>query len=110
MADGDTTTLARTRPDAGPALEPLPPRLGARPGLNPDEFREAFGEDLTAILNLDNWRAGRDLGEEYRRIEAEVQTAVQHETQLQRQIRDEVHPRLSWPQGAPKGAGRYRVR
>ena len=81
----------------------------AAPALDPGSFRADFGEELSAILNLDTWRAGRDLDEEYRRIEREVQEAVICETDRQRYIRREVHPLLEDADDAPPGAGRHRV-
>src|SRR5213592_3955179 len=104
MADTNPTVV-RSRPPAD--ARPLAP--DGPPGISPEDYREGFGESLTETLNVENWRAGRDLGEEYRRIEAEVRRAVACETDLQRRVRDEVHPRLAWAPGAPKGAGRYTV-
>jgi hypothetical protein len=77
--------------------------------LRPEDFRDGFGEDLTHTLDLTSWRSGRDLGDEYRRIETEVRIAVAQETVLQSRIRDEVHPRLHVAPGAPPNAGRYTV-
>src|SRR5947208_1685480 len=58
------------------------------------DFRESFGEDLNRTLDLDTWRAGQDLSQEYSRIEAEVREAVQREDALLQNIRREVFPRL----------------
>jgi hypothetical protein len=104
MADSDAT-FTRARPANAAAL---PPRT-APPIVRPEDYHEAFGEELAQTLNVDNWRAGRDLGEEYRRIEAEVRQAVGRESGWQRRVREEVHPRLAFAPGAPKGAGRYQV-
>ena len=97
MIDVDTTrTTARAAPTA--------------PGLvTPEAFKESFGEELSAVLNVENWRAGRNLDEEYIRIEQEVGEAVAWEDDFQKRVRSEVHPRLEWSPGAPKGAGRYKV-
>src|SRR5207302_7110066 len=35
--------------------------------------------------------------------------AVARESGWQRRVREEVHPRLAWGEGAPKGAGRHKV-
>jgi hypothetical protein len=105
MADTDRI-YSRARPVTSPAT-PLAP--GGIPALRPEDYRKTFGEELQATLNVDNWRAGRDLGAEYRRIEAEIREAVAREGGWQRRIREEVHPRLAWGEGAPKGAGRYAV-
>jgi hypothetical protein len=83
---------------------------GGTPALRPKDYREAFGEELQATLNVDNWRAGRDLGAEYRRIEAEISEAVAREGGWQQRVREEVHPRLAFVPGAPKGAGRHEVK
>ena len=105
MAD-NTPTFSRTHSDAPDAV----PLGGAgAPGLRPEDFKEGFGEDLVAAINVDKWRAGRDLGEEYHRIEVEVREAVERETDLQRRIRTEIHPHLAWAPGAPEAAGCYRV-
>lgn len=77
--------------------------------VRPEDFQEGFGESLTQTLDLRAWAPGRDLGKEYERIIAEVQSAVGQEDDLHREIRERVHPRLPWVAGAPKGAGRYEV-
>jgi hypothetical protein len=97
-----------------PTLDPAdPPRRRAPvatdppPGVTPEVFREGFGEELLHTLDLRTWQAGRDLGEEYRRIEAEVRLAVEYETEYQRKVRREVLPALAAAPAAPKGAGHY---
>lgn len=77
--------------------------------INPDEFRQSFGEDLRQTLDLDTWSVGEDLGGVYSRIEAEVREAVKKEAELQRRIRTEIFPRLANYPGAPKGAGVHRA-
>jgi hypothetical protein len=105
MADRDPIfTRARTVTSHAAQLA-----TGGTPALRPEDYREAFGEELRATLNVDTWRAGRDLGAEYRRIEAEISEAVAREGGWQRRVREEVHPRLEWAEGAPKGAGRHAV-
>jgi hypothetical protein len=79
------------------------------PAPGPGAFRDDFGEELALILDLDTWRAGRDLDEEYRRVEREVRQAVETETDYQRYIRRELHPLLADGPDAPPGAGRHRV-
>jgi hypothetical protein len=105
MADGPPTFSRPGRTD--PAGIPLS-RDGA-PGLRPEDFKDGFGEELSEAINVDNWRAGRDLDDEYRRIEAEVRQAVVREDDLQRRIRAEVLPQLAWAAGAPEQAGCYTV-
>lgn len=74
-----------------------------------DEFREGFGEDLQRVLNLDTWSLGSDLGEIYRRVNDEVQAAVQQENAACEGIRKEIFPRLARYPNAPNGAGVYRA-
>ncbi len=96
-----------------PADGPLPDADGA-PGASPapeavevtaQGFRESFGLDLRQVLDLDTWRTGVDLAQEYSRIEREVREAVVQEDVWQKRIRQEVLPLLSTQPSAPKGAG-----
>src|SRR3954466_10220607 len=92
-------------PDAPSAEAPL-----VRPDvaeISPETFREGFGEDLRRTLDLDTWQTGRDLGEEYRRIEDEVRRAVEREDDVQKRVRALVLPKIATAPGAPKGAGTY---
>ncbi len=86
-----------------------PPERVESFGLGPDAFREGFGEELTRTLDLATWHPGWNLGTEYERIETEVREAVEREDGFQRRVRQEIHPRLAWGEGAPKCAGRYEV-
>src|SRR2546421_26998 len=54
-------------------------------------------------------RSGRNPGEECRRMEAEVHLAVQLEDAFQRQVPEEVPPKLAQAVLAPPGAGRHEV-
>jgi len=91
-------------------LDPrVTPAHGSDPVLTASDFRDDFGEQLPAVLNLDTWRAGRDLDEEYRRIEREVRQAVECESDYQRSIRREIHPLLATAPSAPPGAGCHAV-
>jgi hypothetical protein len=76
-------------------------------GFSASEFRESFGEDLSRTLNLDTWRTDLNLADEYSRIEAEVRLAVEKESDYQRQLRDEIFPRLQW--GDVPGCGKYEI-
>ena len=63
-----------------------------------EEFLESFGRNvIEQTLNVDNWRVGSDLSQEYSRIEKEVRQAVEKESVLQKRIRAEVFPRLKSP-------------
>jgi hypothetical protein len=104
MADAEPTLL-RARPESGR----LPRRTAGASAVTAEAFLEGFGEDLPSVLNLETWRAGRDLGQEYRRIEQEVREAVEREDEWQSRVREEVHPRLAHLEDAPKGAGRFAV-
>jgi hypothetical protein len=77
-------------------------------GLTPEAFQESFDEKLADVLDVNRWRTGVNLDDEYRRIEQEVGEAVAWEDDLQKRVREEVHPKL-WSPGAPKGAGHYKV-
>jgi hypothetical protein len=87
---------------------PMPGRHRAT-GIRAEDFRSGFGEDLTSTLDLGTWQTGRDLGQEYARLELEVGEAVAQETEYARRIREELHPQLSAVADAPPGAGRHEV-
>lgn len=74
------------------ATRPVEPPPPAAPGS--DAFRQAFNEPLTAVLNVNEWRPGVDLLDEYARIEEEVRWAATAEDGHQRAIREHVFPRL----------------
>jgi hypothetical protein len=88
--------------------DPRPPAEAVE--ITPRDFRESFGEELTRTLDLDTWRAGQDLSQEYSRIEAEVREAVLREDALLQGIRREIFPRLGGFASAPKGAGVYEAK
>jgi hypothetical protein len=65
-----------------PTLDPVdatPPESGAPLAISAETFREGFGEELLRTLDLSTWEAGRDLSEEYRRIEADPPLHVPQE-------------------------------
>lgn len=80
-----------------------------RESIAEDEFRAGFGEDLQRVLDLGTWTIGADLGEIYRRISEEVQSAVGQEDATCAAIRAEIFPRLARRPQAPPGAGVYRA-
>ncbi len=82
----------------------VPPRPPAPPAAGPAAFRESFGDDLDRVLDVNTWRLGGDLAQEYPRIEREVREALAQEDQYQRRIRTEVFPKLGDP-AAPAGWG-----
>ncbi|MBX9581444.1 MAG: hypothetical protein K2X87_14175 [Gemmataceae bacterium] len=78
-------------------------------GTTADEFAAAFGEPLSAVLDLSTWRPGVDLLREYARIEEEVARAVEFESGQVGRVREHVFPKLPFAPGAPPEAGVYRV-
>ena len=99
--------------EAEPDLELFADIEDVRPSAEdsepPDEFSEGFGERLDQVLDIDTWQIGPDLGAIYRRIEEEVESALQQEQTLYGGIRTQIFPRLADYPGAPKGAGVYRA-
>ncbi|MBN9523153.1 hypothetical protein J0H58_32335 [bacterium] len=89
---------------APPAVLPV-----SRPshGVTSDDFRRTFGEPLAEVLNLQTWRPGIDLVQEYARLEREVAEAVRFEGEMQAEVRRVVFPRLKAVPAAPPEAGHY---
>jgi len=91
----------------------------ARPGLDDQqaktetigasEFKAAFGESIAATLDIDSWSADADLQRVYRRLAAEVQSAVEQEQRIRSFVRREVFPLLATRAQAPEAAGVYRA-
>ncbi len=78
-------------------------------GATADAFTASFGEPLASTLDLDSWRPGVDLVQEYARVEREVTDAVRYETAAQRRVRDVVFPRLALDPDGVAEAGKYEV-
>ncbi|HXG11751.1 MAG TPA: hypothetical protein VNK04_18495 [Gemmataceae bacterium] len=96
------STSRQAEPDpAVQADEPAP--VGSR------EFRDRFGEELRAVLDIETWLPGWDLAREYSRIEHEVHEAVQAENELQRRTRATIFPRLFDAQIAGGKGGVFRA-
>jgi hypothetical protein len=90
------TTRPTVEPD--PRAQPVPPRPRAEPPpVTSRDFRDSFGEDLRAVLDVHSWAPGWDLAREYARIEREVREAVEDENDRQRRTRALVFPRLFDP-------------
>ncbi|WP_020469387.1 hypothetical protein [Zavarzinella formosa] len=94
---------------AGRSAGPIRPAATGIDGCTPEAFRDGFGEDLASVMNLDSWRAGQNLDAEYRRVEDEVAEAVSLEGEAELRIREEVHPKLAFIDGAPKNAGVHKT-
>ena len=87
-----------------------PVRLPAEEAaLSANEFEAAHGERLSQALDLGTWTPGADLAAMYARLENEIAEAVRKETEYQKLIRTKVFPLLRKREGAPPGAGVYRV-
>lgn len=70
-------------------------------------FEDQFDESIHQTLDVSQWRLGNDLDEEYRRIEREVREAEKIETVREKQIREELLPRLAALPNMPKNAGKH---
>ncbi len=71
------------------------------------EFRASFGEDLGEVLDVGTWQSGRDLAQEYARIEGEVREAVGQEDERQRRVWADIFPKLFDPATSPPCGGVY---
>jgi hypothetical protein len=74
-----------------------------------DDFRAAFGEPLTAALDLETWEAATNLGDLHGRLEEEVRESLAQELPARRAIRERVFPRLAERHDAPPEGGVYRA-
>ncbi|HZZ81444.1 MAG TPA: hypothetical protein VFE62_23280 [Gemmataceae bacterium] len=81
------------------------PRNGEAPPISAAAFASSFGESILKAIDLATWRVGRDLSDDYVRIDREVRDAVGRETSYQRVYRERVFPQLQTRNGAPKNAG-----
>jgi hypothetical protein len=91
----------------------LPPSVSQKEvseqAVTGNEYELAYGESLSRTLDLDTWRPGADLIEMYDRLQKEIAEAVKQENQMQKQIREEIFPRLRTRSDAPPDAGVYSV-
>jgi hypothetical protein len=90
-------------------LEPPDAAVARLPQFDLDAFAAAFGEPLSATLDLRTWSAGEDLATLYERLAAEVAAAVAQEARVRGTFRDRVFPRLREARGAPPDAGVHPV-
>ncbi|NMO17424.1 hypothetical protein HPC49_06855 [Pyxidicoccus fallax] len=86
----------------------IPPEVEAEL-FGDDEYRAAFGEDLSFTLDLDKWSTGLDLDVVMDRFRKEIANAVKKEGRLRAIVRSEIFPRLPGRQQAFPEAGIYEV-
>src|SRR5436305_209390 len=82
-------------------VEPIP--------VDANDFRQRFSEELRHVLDVNTWQTGRDLTQEYPRIEREVKESVKREGELQRRVRADIFPQLFNPATAPVEGGVYQA-
>ena len=89
----------------------MPPQLdrGETDPVSVSDFRQSFGEDLRDVLDIGTWRTGRDLTQEFPRIEREVKESIECERQLQARTRTEIFPKLFDPATSPINGGVYKA-
>jgi hypothetical protein len=73
-------------------------------------FEEQFDENILQTLDVEQWRLGNDLDQEYQRIEREVREAERIETTKEKQIREELLPWMASLPNMPKNAGKHETR
>ncbi|MBY0528472.1 MAG: hypothetical protein K2R98_34090 [Gemmataceae bacterium] len=95
---------------ASPLPNGVPLRRSEWREATSDDFHESFGEDLRGVLDVNTWRVGADLSQEYTRIEQEVRSAVEREDVHQQRIRDHVFPKLRIGDNLPKNVGDHLAR
>src|SRR5947209_9228580 len=83
-----------------------PPSDDAFP-VSAKTFEEQFDESILQTLDVNRWRLGNDLDQEYQRIEREVREAEKIETTRDKQIREELLPWLAELPNMPKNAGKH---
>jgi hypothetical protein len=102
---GDSSTNGQT-PDAR-SVELAPPSGNDPFPVSTRTFEDQFDETILQTLDVERWRLGNDLDQEYRRIEREVQEAEKIETAKEKEIREKLLPRLSELPNMPKNAGKH---
>jgi len=76
-------------------------------GVSTRAFEEQFGESILETLNVEKWRIGIDLNEEFRRFRDEVREAEQSENSKEKEIRERFFPLLAKLENMPKNAGKH---
>lgn len=77
--------------------------------IGDETFAAAYGESLSATLDIDSWQTGGDLEGLYERLELEVESAVATENAVRDDIRRKVFPNLRNRSVASTHTGCYRV-
>jgi hypothetical protein len=75
-----------------------------------EDYRNAFGEELSSTLDLDQWSTGLDLRSVMERFRREIANAVRKENRLRSIVRSEIFPRLSGRHLGLPEAGVYQVK
>jgi len=70
-------------------------------------FEDQFDENLLQTLDVERWRLGNDLDQEYQRFMREVREAEEIETAKEKQIRERLLPWLASLPNMPKNAGKH---
>ena len=73
------------------------------------EFKDAFGEEITATLDLESWSADANLQGLYERLGHEVRGAIDQERRIRQFVRGELFPMLATRPNAPAHAGVYQA-
>jgi hypothetical protein len=103
MSDMSATTPSEGEP-AGGAVSIDRETVGA------NEFKDSFGEEIAATLDLDSWSADANLQGLYERLGQEVRGTIAQERRIRQFVRDELFPMLASRPNAPAEAGVYRAR
>jgi hypothetical protein len=72
-------------------------------------FEDEFDENILQMLDVERWRIGNDLEQEYQRFLREVREAEQIETAKEKQIREELLPWLASLTNMPKNVGMHKT-
>jgi hypothetical protein len=96
IADRDRSTAPPAGTDAFP--------------VSAKEFEDQFDEEIGQTLDINTWRLGNDLTQEYRRIEHEVRQAEEFETSKEKEIRAKLFPGLAAAENMPRNAGKHEAK
>jgi hypothetical protein len=99
--DGEPSSNGQWRsqgPDVSPSADDAFP-------VSHRTFEDQFDESIVQSLDLNSWRLGNDLDQEYQRMAREVREAEKLETEKDHQIREEFFPRLAECPNMPRHAG-----